>query len=60
MDCSNDPGCCQPKSFARRDFLKLAGVVTLGALTTEWVFAGPFQVSDFANSIPANKKFRPE
>ena len=60
MDCSNDAGCCQPQGVARRDFLKLAGVVTLGVLTPEWVFAGPFQVTDFVNSIPANKKLRPE
>ncbi len=60
MDCCDDAGCCQSRGLPRRDFLKLTGIATLGVFTPEWLFAGPFQSPDFANSIPANKKLRPE
>lgn len=40
--------------------MKLAGATTLGLLAPEWVFAGPFQASDFQFAIPMDKKLRPE
>jgi hypothetical protein len=60
MDSTNDPGSFQRPGFPRRKFLKMAGVVTVGAFAPEWVFAGPFQASDFGNAIPADKKLSPE
>jgi uncharacterized protein (DUF608 family) len=45
------------QSFARRDFLKLAGLVTAGAaLPNLPAIAGPFTAGDFQKVIPANKK----
>lgn len=44
----------------RRVFLKMAGVATIGAVAPEWVFAGPFQASDFNDSIPVDKKLKPD
>ena len=58
MSCGEGQGCCEPQGLPRRTFLKLAGVTTLGLLTPEWVFAGPFQAADFQYSIPLDKKLR--
>ena len=58
MSCGEDQGCCEPQGLPRRKFLKLAGVTTFGLLAPEWVFAGPFQSSDFQFSVPADKKIR--
>ncbi len=60
MDRNDIPGSVEPNRIPRRKFLKMAGVVTVGAMAPEWVFAGPFQNADFGNAIPADKKLRPE
>lgn len=45
------------QSYARRDFLKLAGLVTAGtALTNQPAFAGLFVAEDFQKFIPLDKK----
>ncbi len=38
----------------------MAGVVTLGVMTREWAFAGPFQTAEFQFAIPPDKKLHPE
>jgi non-lysosomal glucosylceramidase len=58
-ECSG-PHCCGPSS--RREFLQ---VVTFGAAASlsgdgGLAMAGPFDPSDFTQSIPADKKLRPE
>jgi hypothetical protein len=51
-NCGCNPG------FARRDFIKLAGIVAAGAVLPKFsAIAGPFDTADFACSlIPADKK----
>ncbi len=60
MECGDEQGCCQPAGLPRRQFLKLAGVTTIGLFTPGWAFAGPFQVSEFQFAVPVDKKLRPE
>jgi non-lysosomal glucosylceramidase len=59
----DDPGCgCGPR-LPRRQFLKLAGAVSLGtALGGSRAFAGPFQKADFlatSPEVPLDKKLDP-
>lgn len=56
-NCSDSVCGCDP-GLARRDFLKLAGIVAAGAaLPNLSAIAGPFDAADFAYSlIPADKK----
>jgi len=55
--CPTSACGCNP-GLARRDFLKLAGLVAAGvALPNVPAVAGPFAAEDFAYSlIPADKK----
>ena len=60
MSCGEGQSCCEPTGLPRRTFLKIAGVTTFGLMMPEWLFAGPFQASDFQFSIPIDKKLRPD
>ena len=59
--CSTGNCGCNP-GLARRDFLKLTGLVAAGAsLPNLSAIAGPFDAADFAYSIiPADKKLSAE
>ncbi len=60
---TNDKSCscggnCNP-GIDRRDFLRLAGVGSLGMLAGLPVMAGPFAPSDFQDLVPVDKKLDP-
>jgi len=44
----------------RRDFLRLAGVGSIGLYAGLPVMGGPFEASDFQDLVPADKKLSPE
>jgi uncharacterized protein (DUF608 family) len=51
-------GNCKP-GIDRRDFLRLAGVGSLGMYAGLPLMAGPFQTTDFQDLVPADKKLDP-
>ena len=60
----NDKPCscgdnCNP-GIDRRDFLRLAGVGSLGLYAGLPIMGGPFEASDFQDLVPADKKLSPE
>ena len=50
---------CNP-GIDRRDFLRLAGVGSLGLYAGFPIMGGPFEASDFKDIVPADKKLNPE
>jgi uncharacterized protein (DUF608 family) len=51
-------GNCSP-NIDRRDFLRLAGVGSLGLFAGLPAMAGPFESADFNDLVPADKKLSP-
>ncbi len=51
-------GNCSP-NIDRRDFLRLAGVGSLGLFAGLPAMAGPFDLTDFNDLVPADKKLSP-
>ena len=56
--CSCKSGC--NPGIDRRDFLRLAGVGSLGLYAGLPIMGGPFEASDFQDLVPADKKLSPE
>ena len=50
---------CNP-GLDRRDFLRLAGVGSLGLYAGLPIMGGPFEASDFQDLVLADKKLSPE
>lgn len=60
QECGSGCGC-NPAPLPRRDFIRLAGLGALALATARTTaMAGPFEASDFAHLVPADKKLSPE
>jgi uncharacterized protein (DUF608 family) len=56
--CSCKSSC--NSGIDRRDFLRIAGVGSLGLYAGLPIMGGPFEASDFQDLVPADKKLSPE